>query len=99
MQRRSFAVLAVGMGLLIGALATLFFYGKQFGLSVPLFVLICSAALIGLSKPAGRAVNRRNLWPLLPILFFAVMVAVRDDWMIIWLDFAAILALGTLLLH
>lgn len=99
MQRRTFAALSIGVGLLVGALATLFFYDKQFGLSVPLFVGIVSAALLILSIPAGQHINRRNLWPLLPILFFAVMVAVRDDWMILWLNLGAITALGALLLH
>ncbi|MBZ0289158.1 MAG: DUF4407 domain-containing protein, partial [Anaerolineae bacterium] len=99
MERRTFAALALGTGLLVGALATLFFYGKQFGLSVPVFVLIVSALILLLSRPAGRALNRRNLWPLAPILFFAVMTAVRDDWMILWLNLGAILALGALLLH
>ena len=99
MQRRTFAALSIGVGLLVGALATLFFYDKQFGLSVPLFVGIVSAALLVLSVPAGRRINRRNLWPLLPILFFALMVAVRDDWMILWLNLGAITALGALLFH
>ena len=99
MERRTFAGLTVGVGLLVGALATLFFYGKQFGLSVPVFVLIVSALILILSRPAGRIINRRNLWPLIPMLFFALMTAVRDDWMILWLNLGAILALGALLLH
>jgi len=99
MERRAFAGLTVGVGLLVGALATLFFYGKQFGLSVPIFVGIVSALILILSRPAGRAINWRNLWPLLPVMFFAVMTALRDDWVILWLNLGAILALGALLLH
>jgi uncharacterized protein DUF4153 len=99
MERRTFAGLTVGVGLLVGALATLFFYGKQFGLSVPIFVGIVSALILVLSLPAGRTINGRNLWPLIPVMFFAVMTALRDDWMILWLNLGAILALGALLLH
>ncbi|MEO8608462.1 MAG: DUF4173 domain-containing protein [Chloroflexota bacterium] len=99
MERRTFAGLTVGVGLLVGVLATLLFYGKQFGLSVPIFVGIVSALMLVLSRPAGRQLNRRNLWPLIPMMFFAVMTALRDDWMILWLNLGAILALGALLLH
>jgi hypothetical protein len=99
MQRRTFAAIAVGVGLLVGLLANLFFYNKQFGLSVPLFVGVVSASILMLSLPARRYINRRNLWPLIPMLFFAAMTAIRDDWMILWLNLGAITALGALLLH
>jgi hypothetical protein len=41
----------------------------------------------------------RNLWPLIPLLFFAIIVAVRADWQIITLDVMAVLVLGALVLH
>jgi len=99
MERRTLAVLTVGIGLLVGLLANIFFYGKQLGLSVPIFVGVVSGAILLLSRPAPKNINRRNLWPLILILFFAVMTAVRDDWMILWLNLGAITALGALLLH
>jgi hypothetical protein len=99
MQRRTFAVLAVTIGLLVGILANVFFYDKQFGLSVPIYTAVVAGSIIALGVGTGKPINKRNLWPVIPLMFFAIMTAVRDDWMILWLDLAAIGALGAVLLH
>jgi hypothetical protein len=99
MERRSFALLAVGVGLLVGLLGNIFFYNRLIGLSFPIFITIVVIVILALARPAGRVLNRRNLWPLLPLLFFAAMVAVRADWMVLLLNLAAVLTLGALGLH
>src|SRR5262249_4043109 len=99
MNRRAFAVITVLLGLLVGWLGNVFFYGKLIGLSVPLFTLVILVAL----AVAGRAIHFhwhwRNLWPVIPLVFFAAMVAVRADPLMIGLDMMAVLALGGLVLH
>src|SRR5262245_3192806 len=102
MNRRSFAVLTVLLGLLVGWLGNVLFYNKLIGLSVPLFTLIFLGAIF----IAGRALHfpwrrslLRNLWPVIPLVFFAGMVAVRADSQIIGLDILAALSLAGLTLH
>jgi hypothetical protein len=55
------------------------FYGKQWGISLPVFVLMAVVALFGLGKMEGTAVIRRNLWLIVPLFFFATMFAIRDN--------------------
>src|SRR5690606_31024088 len=99
MDRRAFAALAVAVGLLVGFLGSVFFYDQQIGLSFPLFMSLVTAVILAMSCPAGRRLNRRNLWPLIPLLFFAAMVSARDDWMVRMLNVMAVLSLGALTLH
>ncbi|HEX2906991.1 MAG TPA: DUF4173 domain-containing protein [Phototrophicaceae bacterium] len=99
MERRTFAIWSVGVGLLLGLLANIFFFGRTIGVSFPLFVLLAVIAVLASSRPARQTLRRRNLWPLLPLLFFAGMVAVRADSLIVMLDILAVLALGGLVLY
>ncbi|HUS16235.1 MAG TPA: DUF4173 domain-containing protein [Chloroflexia bacterium] len=69
----------VGVALILGTLTDYFFYGQPLGISVPLFVLIALAALFGLARREGVRAAHRNLWLLGPLLFFAIMVAVRAN--------------------
>lgn len=99
MQRGTFALWALGVGLVLGVLGNIFFYDKTVGLSFPAFVLLAVIAVLASVRPAGQTLRRRNLWPLLPLLFFAGMVAVRDDLLLGTLNVLATLALGGLVLH
>ena len=99
MERRAFALFAVVIGLLVGLLGNIFFYDKSIGLSFPIFIAVVILVVLAFSRPAGRHLNRRNLWPVIPILFFALMIAIRADWMILLLNIAAVLTLGALTLH
>ncbi len=99
MQRRTFAVIAVAAGLGLGAVGDLLFYGKQIGVSFPIFVILSLIVVLALTGPAGQRLRMRNLWPVIPILFFAIMVAIRADWQIVTLDVMAVTALGGLVLH
>jgi hypothetical protein len=88
--------LLVGLG--IGFLGNLVFYGKVIGLSFPIFTLSLVAALLLLSIPARQPLRLRKLWLLVPLAFFAIMVAVRAD-AVTLLDMLAVLALGALTLY
>jgi hypothetical protein len=99
MERRAFAVTAVAAGLVLGILGTVFFYNKLLGISVVLYTALGAGVIIEMARRRGLHLLRRNLWPLLPILFFALMIAVRDDPMIVALNVATILALGGLMLY
>jgi len=99
MQRRTLATWIVVLGLLIGLLGNIFFYGKDIGLSFPLFIITSIVVTLAASRPAQTPVNRRNLWLLVPVLFFAIMVAVREETTISLLNMTAALSLSALALH
>jgi hypothetical protein len=83
MDRKAFAVYTLLIGAGLGLLGNILFYGKVIGLSFPLFVGISAIVVLISSKITGQAVQLRNLWPLLPMMFFAAMVAVHADELII----------------
>jgi hypothetical protein len=99
MDRRAFAVWIVLAGLIVGLLGNIMFFGHYIGLSFPFFTLVVIAVLLGSSLPAKQPLRLRNLWPLIPLLFFATMIALRADIIIVLLDFFAVIGLGALTLH
>jgi hypothetical protein len=99
MDRRTYAVWTVLLGLVIGLAANIFFYNKTIGLSVPLFALVVVAAVFVSARVMRQKIRLRNSWPILPILFFTAMVAVRADPLITALNIMAALGLGALVLH
>lgn len=99
MDRRTFAVIALLAGLGLGLLGNLLFYNQPLGFSFPVFIGAAVALALLLAKPAGARIRRRNLWPLVPMMGFALMVAVRADLLITMLNIAATLALGGLALY
>ena len=99
MDRRAFAFWAALVGLMIGILGNILFYGHRIGLSFPIFITAVIVVLLLSSRPAEQKLRLRNLWPLIPLLFFATMVAFRADPVILLLDVLAVLALGGLMLH
>ena len=99
MERRAFAGVTVGIGLVLGAVGSVLFYGKLPGISVALYTVLVAGVILVLARRRGLTLRWRNLWPLLPVLFFAGMIALRDDWMIVLLNMGAILALGGLMLY
>jgi hypothetical protein len=99
-SRMSFIGFALVTGLLIGLIGNAFFYGKQLiGMSFPIFVGLCvGAALIAVR--IRRIEMRRTNWALLlPLMFFAIMFAVRADDTIGMLNFLAVAWLGALAIY
>lgn len=65
--------------LALGWAFDLLFYGQLPGLSVVLFILLIVATLVSLTHLDGIAPRRPNLWLLVPLFFFASMVAIRAN--------------------
>jgi hypothetical protein len=97
--RRELAVWFVFGGLLIGFLGNVFFYGNAVGLNWPLFVAVLVIAVLAMRWWLAQPFRARALWPVLPMLFFALMVAVRADPILTSLNIAATLALGGMVLY
>lgn len=99
MARRAFSVLIVAAGLVVGLAGMLLFFRQTVGVSFPLFIGLTVTVTL-LCARAGRVpVNWRNLWPLAPAAFFALMLAVRAQPTVALLNVGAALALGALALH
>ncbi len=84
--------------ILVGFCADLLFYGKPLGLSLLLFVLFFVGVLIVVGKSSGVQAVRQNLWLLVPLFFFAGMVAIRDNAFITALNVLAVAGLLAYLL-
>ena len=87
------------VALALGWSVDLFFYGKALGISVPLFVLLLTIALFGLSWLEGVRLAWCNLWLLVPLIFFATMVFVRANPFVTLLNVGVSLVLLGLIAH
>ena len=83
----------------MGVISNVLFYGKTIGVSFVIFILIAIGVTLASTVLLRQPLRRRNLWVLIPALFFAAMVAVRADWQINLLNMGAALALCALALH
>ncbi|MBZ0300919.1 MAG: DUF4173 domain-containing protein [Anaerolineae bacterium] len=99
MPRKTLAVWIVALGLSLGLLGNILFYNKMLGISFPLFIFVAALVLLAATRPAQTRVHWRNLWPVIPMLLFAIMVAVRAETTITLLNVSAALALGGLALR
>src|SRR5690606_20905453 len=98
MHRHTLAVWMLGISLALGLIGNIFFYKKIIGLSFFLFIGLAVLATLAVAAAARLPINRRNLWPLLPMMAFAALVAIRGDSLINTLNIGAVLALGGLAL-
>jgi hypothetical protein len=99
MDKRLYALVAVIVGIAFGIIGDVFFNGKFIGLSAPLYVLLLVIALFGMKALTRQQTRRRNLWLLIPLGFFAVMLAVRADPTITFWNALAVLVLAALVAH
>ncbi len=97
--RQALAARIVLIGLTLGLLGDLLFYQKAIGLSFPLFILAVVLVTLAAGRQARSGLNWRNLWPLLPMLLIAAMVAGRANNSLTVLNVLATLGLGALTLH
>jgi hypothetical protein len=88
-------VISVGMGLL----GSIFFYENGLGINMPIYVAIATGVILLTARLSRERINRRNLWVILPMLFFALMVAVRASPLMITLNIIAVITLGTLFIR
>jgi len=87
------------VALALGWSVDVLFYGKFLGLSFPLFVLLLMIALFGLGWLEGVRPARRNLWLLIPLMFFTGMAFVRASPFLTFLNVVTSLALLGLIAH
>ncbi|HFQ94415.1 MAG TPA: hypothetical protein ENK32_10425, partial [Anaerolineae bacterium] len=89
-------ILAAGLGL--GLLTDYLFYGKPVGIGLLIFVLLAVGALWRIGRLEQLRVAKRNLWLLLPLLFFAGMAALRANPYLTFFNVTAVLILLAYLL-
>ncbi|HVQ44071.1 MAG TPA: DUF4173 domain-containing protein [Candidatus Saccharimonadia bacterium] len=82
-----------GVSLALGLLFDWLFYGKIPGISVVIYVVAIMGGLFALAAYLGRRLPAPALWLLLPLGFFAAMVAVRASHLLALLNILASLAL------
>lgn len=106
MERKSIAISTLLIGLIVGIIGNIVFYDFVIGtnvlhpgLSFPLFIITAVIAALGMIILAKKRLWWRNLWIILPMLFFAGMVAVRAEALITSLNIMATLSLGAIGLH
>lgn len=99
MARKNFALWALLAGLLVGVIGNFLFYGKEIGLSFPLFILVAVIVLLLSGIFARQNMPFRNLWLLLPLFFFAGMVALLNNQSLTVSNMLAALSLGALLVY
>ncbi len=90
MSRVRPAARVLPVALVLGWGADRLFYGQWPGLAVPLFVALLLGALALLARLEGAPLARRNLWIVPPLLFFALMIAVRANEFLTALNFMAV---------
>lgn len=98
-DRGRHAFTALGVGGALGTIAYGFFYDKAHGLSVPLFFFLLTSTVLFSARLTRMAFQWRNLWPLIPMMIFAGMIAIRAASFEQFLNLTAALALGGLALH
>lgn len=96
-QRLAYPLGITAVALLLGLAVDWLFYDKALGISLLLFVLLLTGGLFGLGLLEGKEPEPRNLWLLLPLFFFALMVAIRANAFVTALNVLAVLALLTYL--
>ena len=97
LERIKMPLLIILFGLGLGVIGDLLFYEKPLGISAPIFTAAILVALLVLVVAERTAVTWENSWLAAPILFFAVMYAVRASPTVRFWNFAAALALLALL--
>src|SRR5258705_4218564 len=85
--------------IVIGLWASLLFIGHPLGLSFPVFVFTIVAALFWLAALERLRPAWRNVWLVGPVLYFAVMVAVRAETVITLINMWLVLGLSVLVAH
>lgn len=99
MERKAFAGYTLVVGALVGVLAQILFFDRWTGVSFPLFMGVAVVIVLASHRLMDQTLRWRNLWVLLPALFFAGMVAVRDDGTMTGVNVLMAVGLAALALH
>jgi hypothetical protein len=80
------ALMLTGAGIGLGIIFDVLFYGKLPGISFVLYIAIVLAVLIGLSRKLRVTLPRTAYGLMVPLVFFAAMVAIRANAFVIFVD-------------
>ena len=92
-KRLAFIMLIISIGM--GLLGASFFYQYSLGINVPIYLSLVTGIILLMGRLSEGNINRRNLWVVLPMLFFALMIAIRASTVLTGLNIIAVIALGT----
>lgn len=100
MDKRTFAAWAIGLGLLVGAIGAYIFYGPQnMGLNFPLYTAVVAVVFFFLARKVNLPLRAGTIWLLIPLFFFAIMIAIRAEALLTLLNFTFLFLIGGLLAH
>ncbi len=89
----------VGLGIVLGAVATLLTYKHAMGLGFALYGVVLVVALLAYARVQGVKPAYRNLFMVAPVLFFALMLAIRSELDLTFLNLCAAVAAALLLIY
>jgi NADH:ubiquinone oxidoreductase subunit 2 (subunit N) len=84
---RAGAIVLVSLSL--GIFFDYFFYEKAPGISVLLYVALIVAGIFSIARAYQRPIKKEVFWILLPLFFFGVMVFVRSNALLVFLNISA----------
>src|SRR5258708_6099730 len=93
------SVRIVGVSLVVGTLGSILIYQHEPALGFALWVFLLIGALFLLARVQKVQPVRQNLFIVLPILFFAAMLAIRYDWNLTLINLGAGTFAALLLIH
>lgn len=99
MNRKRLALMMFLISTVMGILGAGLFNYDSLGFNVPIYMLIVTGVILLAARLTDAPTNRRNLWVIVPMLFFAVMIAILASYLLIGLNVMAMLALGTLFIR
>lgn len=98
-RRRSLSLWALGGALVLGWLGSSFFVDRALGVSFPIFVALLIVTGTVAARQTGAKLRWGTMWLVVPILFFAVSVAIHAHPAITFLNLVLTLSLGMVWLH
>lgn len=96
MNRQKIALVMLMVSIGMGIIGSMFFYQTREGINFPLYIALMTLFIAFTANRVQKPINRRNLWIVIPILFFAGMVALRASDVLVSLNIITSLCLGTL---
>ncbi|MEL6149588.1 MAG: DUF4173 domain-containing protein [Chloroflexota bacterium] len=99
MNRGQFAMWTLLVGGVLGIIGAIFFFDSVPGISALLFTVMVIGGVVYSARQAGRAITWRNMWPVVPMLFFSGMVSVYASAYLIGLNIIFTAILGLLFVH
>src|SRR5688572_13259774 len=97
LSRLKYPALIAGIGLVLGLITDLLIYDQPLGISVPIVFALLVITMLALILNEDRSLSLVNVWLIVPLLFLALMFAVRAAPLLRALNFIGALILLLLL--